>query len=62
VGTSLIDSGIRKDLNLIVLSMKKADGQMRFNPSATTRLEAGDTVVAVGEAKSLLKLSRILNP
>ena len=62
VGKALIDSGIRKNLNLIVISMKKADGQMRFNPAADTRLEAGDTVIAVGEAKNLMKLSRQLNP
>jgi voltage-gated potassium channel len=59
---TLIESGIRRDLNLIILSIKKADGQIRFNPSADTRIEAGDIVIAVGEEKSMAKLSRLLNP
>ena len=61
-GCKLIDSGIRKDLNLIIISIKKADGDMHFNPSADSVIEAGDTVIAVGASVSLLKLSKILNP
>jgi voltage-gated potassium channel len=62
VRCKLIDSGIRKDLDLIIISIKKADGGMSFNPSADTVIEAGDTVIAVGVSSNLLKLSKILNP
>jgi len=62
VGCKLIDSGIRKDLDLIIVTIKKADGAMSFNPSADTVIEAGDTFIAVGESRNLLKLSKRLNP
>jgi voltage-gated potassium channel len=62
VDKTLIESGIRRNLNLIILSIKKASGEMCFNPSADTRIEAGDTVIAVGEEKSMLKLFRLLRP
>jgi len=62
VGVCLKDSGIRQDLNLIVISLRKASGEMRFNPSAGTCLEAGDTLVVVGENRHLEELDRLLNP
>lgn len=57
-GKTLQNSGIRQSLNLIILAVKKADARMSFNPCASTLLEAGDTVIAVGELKSLNKLEK----
>lgn len=62
VGVTLLDSNIRKELNLIIITIKRADGTMLFNPSATNHFRRGDTVIAVGENKNLMKLSRLLNP
>ena len=62
IGVSLQDSGIRQDLNVMIISMRRADGTMLFNPSARNRFRVGDTVIAVGDSKSLLDLSRILSP
>jgi voltage-gated potassium channel len=62
VDKTLQDSGIRQKFNLIVIAIKKADGGMCFNPLADTKIEGGDTLVAVGEGKNLLKLSKIINP
>ena len=62
VGVSLQDSGVRQELNVMIISMRRADGTMLFNPLATNRFRVDDTVIAVGDSKSLLKLSRILNP
>ena len=62
VDVSLQDSGVRQDLNLIVIAIKKADGSMLFNPLAQTKIGAGDTVIVVGENKSLLRLEHLLNP
>jgi voltage-gated potassium channel len=58
----LQDSGIRQDFNLILIAVKKPDGQMIFNPSHQTRIEANDTVIAVGETENLAKLESKLNP
>ena len=62
VDVSLMDSGIRKKLNLIVLAMIRADNQMLFNPAAETVIREGDTIIAVGEIQSLQRLEEILNP
>jgi voltage-gated potassium channel len=62
VGVILKNSGIRQKFNLIIIAIKKADGSMLFNPSFETVIKAGDTVIAVGEDKNLLKLEKILNP
>jgi len=35
---------------------------MLFNPSSQTRLEGGDTVVAIGEKKNLVQIEKVLNP
>jgi len=62
VDVTLKDSGIRKAYDLIILSIVKDDGTMLFNPSADTRINAGDTVVAVGCHESLVKLGEVLSP
>jgi voltage-gated potassium channel len=58
----LKDSGIRQDFNLIIISIKKASGEMLFNPSFLTLIEYSDTVIAMGKTKDLDKFSRVLNP
>ncbi|MBA4366316.1 MAG: potassium channel protein [Desulfobacterium sp.] len=58
----LKDSGIRQQFNLILIAIKKKEGDMMFNPSFETVIRAGDTVIAVGEGQNLLKLEKILNP
>ncbi len=55
-GKTLMETSIRKDLNLIIVSIMKSDGQMVFNPGPHTSIEAGDTLIAMGEVKSLKTL------
>ena len=62
VNVSLKDSGIRQNHNLIILSIIKKDGEMVFNPSASTTIGAGEKVIAVGSIKDLRKLEATLNP
>lgn len=61
-GIILKDSGIRQKYNLIIIAIKKPDDRMIFNPSFETRLDAGDTVIAVGDPVNLYKLQAELNP
>jgi voltage-gated potassium channel len=62
VGVSLIDSRIRQDYNLMILSIVKADGEMVFNPSADTTIRSDEKVIAVGSSDDLGKLEKVLNP
>jgi voltage-gated potassium channel len=57
----LKDTGIRQKYNLIIIAIKKPDGSMMFNPSFETRIEPGDTVIAVGEPDNLNHLEKELN-
>jgi voltage-gated potassium channel len=62
INVSLQESGLRQNFDLIVISIKKADGAMCFNPKASYQFEVGDTVIAVGSSKGLIQAERILNP
>jgi voltage-gated potassium channel len=57
---ALKDSGIRQQLDLIILTIKKADDTMIFNPKADTRIETDDTLVVVGRAKSVSQLEQMM--
>ncbi|MCL5122960.1 MAG: NAD-binding protein [Deltaproteobacteria bacterium] len=58
VDKSLIDTDIRKDLNLIIIAVKKPSGKMVFNPGPNTVIEENDTLIAMGEKKSLEILTK----
>jgi voltage-gated potassium channel len=53
VDKDLIQSEIRPKFNLIVIAMKKASGQMLFNPKPQTVIQEGDTLVVLGRKDDL---------
>jgi voltage-gated potassium channel len=59
-GVALADSGIRQKLNLILVAIKRADGEMLFNPSHQTPILAGDTLIALGLRKNLDALEKMV--
>lgn len=58
VGKDLSQSGIRKELGLIIIGIKQ-DERMMFNPEANTIIEAGHTLIALGEYPDIQKLELI---
>lgn len=60
-GMTLIDSGIRQEMDVIIVAVRKRDGEMKFNPSSQTRIEAGDTLISLGKIDDLRKLAKILS-
>jgi voltage-gated potassium channel len=58
----LQESGIRQTHDVIILSIIKEDGNMLFNPTASTAIGAGESVIAVGTIESLVRLEKVLNP
>jgi len=60
VGVRLADSGIRQKLNLILVAIKREDGEMYFNPSHETPILAGDTLIALGLRKNLDALEEMV--
>jgi len=59
-GVLLADSGIRQNLNLILVAIKRDGGEMLFNPSHETPILAGDTLIALGLRKNLDALEQML--
>jgi voltage-gated potassium channel len=57
---SLVDSGIRQQFDLIIVAIKKTSGEMLFNPASHTRIQIGDTLIALGQRSNLIKLERLL--
>lgn len=60
-GVCLIDSGIRQEMDVIIVAVRKKDGEMRFNPSSQTRIESGDTLISLGKSEDLKKLAKSLS-
>ena len=60
LGVPLKDSGIRQKLDLILVAIKRADGDMLFNPSHETPILAGDTLIALGLRKNLDALEEMV--
>lgn len=50
---SLQELDVRRDLGVIVLAIRRVDGQMSFNPPAETKISGGDCLVVMGESKHL---------
>ncbi len=55
-GLSIKDSGVRTRYGVIIVTVKKASGEVIFNPDASVVLVEGDTIVAIGEKNNLNQL------
>jgi voltage-gated potassium channel len=52
-GNNLDQCGIGRDLGIIIVAIKQANGEMKFNPNFRTVIAPGDTLIAVGERSKL---------
>ncbi len=59
VGQELRSTPIRSELDVVIVSIRRQGGEVFFNPSAETVIEAGDILVAIGRAESLTKLNQL---
>jgi voltage-gated potassium channel len=57
---SLADMQVRRETGVIVLAIRRASGEMVFNPPAEARVSSGDHLIAMGETAGLRKLERML--
>lgn len=61
-GTQIKDTGIRRDLGIIVVAVKRGDEPMMFNPAPGMAVAAGDTLIALGHREQLDRLERLARP
>ncbi|MEW6109601.1 MAG: NAD-binding protein [Nitrospirota bacterium] len=52
-GLTLDECGIGRELGIIIVAIKQADGSMRFNPTFRSAIKEGDTLIALGEISKL---------
>jgi voltage-gated potassium channel len=57
VGQKLSETSIRSELDIVVVSIRRSDGNILFNPSGEAIIETGDMLIAIGHAESLMKLT-----
>jgi voltage-gated potassium channel len=53
VGLTLDQCGIGRELGVIIVAIKRATGEMRFNPTFRSTIKSGDTLIALGEITKL---------
>jgi voltage-gated potassium channel len=55
-GKSLRESKLRHEFGIIIVAIKKPGGQMLFNPPGEARMEAGDTLIALGHREQIRQM------
>lgn len=59
VGHKLSETNIRSELDIVIVSIRRADGQILFNPSGDAAIGSGDILIAIGHTESLMKLNAL---
>jgi len=57
VNRKLSETVIRSELNIVIVSIRRDNGEIIFNPSGETKIEGGDMLIAIGNAESLARLN-----
>ncbi|MBC8168019.1 MAG: potassium channel protein [Bryobacteraceae bacterium] len=60
VAKSLGDLQIRREVGVIVLGIRRANGEMIFNPDASATVDGGDYLIAMGGTEQLRQLEQLL--
>ena len=60
IGKTLVESNLRKDFGVIIVLIKKSNGDMKFNPQPNEILEVNDVIVMLGKMDDLEKINAII--
>jgi voltage-gated potassium channel len=55
----LRETPIRAELDIVIISIRHANGDTLFNPSGDTIIEAGDILIAIGKVEALSRLNEM---
>ncbi len=58
-GKKLRSTNIGRELNTVVVAIRRRNGEMVFNPSGDAHVEAGDLLIAIGRAETIIELTRL---
>ena len=59
VGQEVRETLISSELDIVVVSLRRKNGDTLFNPGVDTRIESGDILIAIGQVESLLRLNEL---
>jgi voltage-gated potassium channel len=59
VGRKLSETNIRSQLNIVIVSIRRSNGDIEFNPNGDAMIQAGDMLIAIGKAESLAELTAV---
>jgi voltage-gated potassium channel len=59
VGQELRSTPIRSELDIVIVSIRRQNGDTLFNPAGSANIESGDILIAIGRAESLMKLNEL---
>ncbi|NOX37946.1 MAG: potassium channel protein [Calditrichaeota bacterium] len=59
IGKTLLETPLRKELNIIVIAIFRKDGTFIYNPTSSTVVQEGDRLIAIGSAKALQQLNNL---
>lgn len=59
VGKKLKDTKIRSELDLVIVAIRRKQGEMIFHPSGDTEIMTGDLLIVIGRGESLQRLSQL---
>ena len=59
IGHRLRNTPIRSELDVVIISIRRRNGQRLFNPNGETLIEEGDLLIAIGRNESLLHLNKL---
>ncbi len=57
VGRKLSETHIRSELDIVVVSIRRNNGEIVFNPDGEAQIKMGDLLIAIGKADALKKLN-----
>jgi len=60
VGKTIKDMQLGRDFGVIVMAIRKSDGEMIFNPTADTAVATGDHLIVMGRQEKLNTLERLI--
>ena len=58
-GKTLVNSGIRQSMGIIIVGIKATDGKMTFNPPPDKNIEPNAVLIILGERPSISQLEKI---
>src|ERR1044072_1947604 len=59
VDRKLSESVIRSELNIVIVSIRRNNGELIFNPGGQTKIKGGDMLIAIGNEESLGRLNAL---